>query len=74
MTPKNTCLNRKIDTSDFFFKSHRLREEAGGRYGLGKGTAGGQDVATSGSQFRWRIHQDSPPEDLYLIWCTRLGF
>lgn len=38
---KNICLNRKIDILDFFFKSYRLREEVGGRYGLGKGIVGG---------------------------------
>jgi hypothetical protein len=44
------------------------------RRGFLTGTAGGQDVATSDSWFRWQILQDLPPEDLDIIWLTRLGF
>jgi hypothetical protein len=38
------------------------------------GLVRGQDVATSVSRLIWRIHQDSPPEDLDLLWLKRLGF
>jgi hypothetical protein len=33
----------------------------------------GYDVAISVSPFKWQILQDSPLEDLDLIWLTRLG-
>jgi hypothetical protein len=37
-------------------------------------TVGGQDVAIGDPWFRWQICQESPSEDLDLIWLTRLGF
>jgi hypothetical protein len=38
------------------------------------GIAKGQDVTINVSWFQWLTFQDSPLEDLDLIWLTRLGF
>jgi hypothetical protein len=51
------------------------REEAGESWGLLRmGISTGQDVATSISWIRRQILAYSPPEDLDLIWFTRLAF